>query len=163
MREAHVCATCRTVLDWWVPVDGSAPAWVHSVRHRAEDTHRPVPVPQREMTEVRSVCDYCGTPDPTVTFVMGETVTFVVGERLRMLAVSADGLKGGAVDGDGLWSACRECADLVDAGSAARLTARVARHIDAVRERPALRAELYQMYAVHLAVPRLRVDKEEDA
>lgn len=150
-HEPHVCGVCRTVLDWWVPLDGSAGHWRHTEVNRAEDEHAPVAVPRREMTEVRDRCDFCGQPDTVCMFVLPE--------RMEMILLGeGDEVTGGTGDSDGLWAACSECAAIVESGSAARLTARVARIIDAAKGRPAMREVLYKMYVALLDQPRLRVE-----
>lgn len=155
MHEAHVCAVCRTVLDWFEPLDGSPGRWQHTSANAAEDSHRPAPVPRREMTEVRNRCDYCSGPDPIVVYVLAD--------RLSILMEDATGAnRGGTEDADGLWSACAACAEIVDTSSAVKLTARVARRIEASEGRPVSRETLYRMYVAHLAVPRIKTELNEE-
>lgn len=154
-HEAHVCAVCRTVLDRWTPRDGSTSTWVHTLVNEPEDGHAPVAVPRREMTEVHDRCDFCGQADPVCMFVLTE--------RLGLVALTqGDDLLPLTQDSDGLWAACGECAAIIETGSAARLAARVARHIEAMQGRPVMRDVLYKMYVALLAQPRLRVELKED-
>lgn len=154
MHEPHVCAICRTVLDWWEPFSGGAGRWQHTALNAPADNHRAVPVPRRETTRVNTKCDYCGTPDPTFTFVLLD--------RVAMLTTDANGrVMDGSADDDGLWAACVDCAAIVETGSPARLTAHVARRLEAATRGPVSREVLYQMYVAHLAIPRVRVDNNE--
>lgn len=150
-HEPHVCAACRTVLDQFNPLDGGPIEWHHTRANEPADGHAPVPVPRREMTVVVDRCDFCSALDPVCMFVLAE--------RMSVLLVDGnDELTGGTTDSDGQWAACAECASLVEAGSAGKLTARVARAIEAKEGRPAARPTLYQMYVALLAQPRLRVE-----
>lgn len=154
--EAHVCAVCRTPLDFLSEQDGTPIEWTHTMINTPADGHDVVPVPRREMTEVRDRCDYCGE--------FGVVCLFVLPERAGLVAVTPDDeMVQLTEDADGLWGACAECAAIVESGSAARLTGRVARFIEARYGRPAMREVLYRMYVEHLAQPRLRVDPPKES
>lgn len=154
-REPHVCAACRTVLDWFAPLDGTPGWWQHTQASTPDDGHEAVPVPRREMTDVRTRCDYCGQPDPVVMFVLAD--------RMKLLALADDNtVMGGSTDDDGLWAACADCVPIVESGSAAKLTAHVARRMAAALGRQPAREVLYRMYVTHLTIPRLRVELNDE-
>lgn len=105
----HMCGTCRRVVNWFEPVDGSPGRWVHSAQDLAAD-HAVEPVPVDGT--VRGRCDFCSVDNPT----------WVLPAR-PFEVVKGPGMGFHSVDDT--WAACDACAELIRANHWLALVDRV--------------------------------------
>jgi hypothetical protein len=104
------CRTCGAVLDRYA--DRTEPGrvrWLHPARPVPWD-HQPDPAPTTELAEVAAVCDFCNAPYALITCASAPVSS----------VLQAGGLERVHEFGQ-LWTACANCALLLDAGDPERL------------------------------------------
>lgn len=114
--QQTACRTCGNLLNRYVDLDTGKMRYTHPVSPTLEPAdHEPDPVPADQI-DARHVCDFCSDERIVYTFRVNpvEMVVMAANEQL----VQHYGTN---------WSACIECADLVEARDANGLTARIAR------------------------------------
>jgi hypothetical protein len=110
--EVIVCDTCGELLNRFTSGDNEG-VWVHPRPYATYD-HEPVPRAKPRDDFRDTTCDFCGLKLPPHYR--------YVGERMRQRAIN-----GGVHDYGTVWTACRECSELIDDGDMDGLLSRLQR------------------------------------
>lgn len=138
----HYCGDCRYALNRR-RING-VDVFEHTISTPAELVHhKPRPVPLAEFINPNMVCDFCGTPGPSLAYTFVDTTAVFVndetGDRF-MENMGAD------------WSVCTGCAGQVDQRNVNGLIARVVRKYPAAA-RPSVSDHLRLLYEPLLTHP----------
>ncbi|WP_341716571.1 hypothetical protein QQG74_21570 [Micromonospora sp. FIMYZ51] len=107
------CRTCGRLLNRYLDLDTGQAHYTHPTSERAD--HDPDPVPADQI-DTHHVCDFCSDDKIVYTFRVNPVEMVVIADTEQLIQRYGSN-----------WSACIECADLVQARDVPRLSARIMR------------------------------------
>lgn len=139
--EFAYCRTCRRALETLTKASGDGPVrYLHTLRSDAgrDTSHEPDPVPLAELADPIQCCDFCSTDGVTYIYVCDDFATATKEVTAKYITTSDHRNQGYAArvrridTGDMLtqkwgdtWSACAECARIIENRDLMELVARV--------------------------------------